>query len=69
MFTVSNYPDGMTSRDWAHIDGVEHHVDCPQHENSFHCEDCFQDFDFDPDCECDTLYLSKEDIELEKLGL
>jgi hypothetical protein len=53
---MSNYPDGMTSRDWAHIDGVEHHEDCPQ-------------FDFDIYCECDTLYLSKEDIELEKLGL
>jgi hypothetical protein len=69
MFTVSNYPDGMTSRDWAHIDGIEHHEDCPQHENFFHCEDCLQDFDFDTDCECGTLYLSKEDIELEKLGL
>lgn len=55
--TMSNYPDGMTSRDWAHIDGIEHHEDCPQYE------------DFDMDCECDTLYPSKYDIELEKLGL
>ena len=54
---MSNYPDGMTSRDWAHIDGIEHHEDCPQHE------------DYDMDCMCDTLFLSKEDIELEKLGL
>ena len=41
---MSNYPDGMTSRDWAHIDGIEHHEDCPQYE------------DYDMDCECDTLY-------------
>jgi len=57
VFEMSNYPDGMTSRDWAHIDGIEHHEDCPQYE------------DFDMDCECDTLYPSKYDIELEKLGL
>ena len=30
---MSNYPDGMTSRDWAHIDGEEHHEDCPYHED------------------------------------
>ena len=54
---MSNYPDGMTSRDWAHIDGIEHHEDCPQYE------------DYDMGCECDTLYPSKYDIELEKLGL
>ena len=54
--TMSNYPDGMTFRDQEYLDGVEHHEDCSQ-------------FDFDIYCECDTLFLSKEDIELEKLGL
>ena len=62
MFTVSNYPDGMTSRDWAHIDGEEHHEDCSYHED-------FQGINNASECESDTLYLSKEDIELEKLGL
>jgi hypothetical protein len=54
---MSNYPDGMTSRDWAYLDGGDHHEDCLQYEN------------FTEDCNCDTLYPSKEDIELEKLGL
>ena len=72
-----NYPDGMTSKDWEHIDGEEHHQDCPHEfyfqgiDNSSQCycgvvigeEDC------ECDCMCDTLYPSKEDIELERLGL
>ena len=52
---MSNYPDGMTSRDWAYLDGEEHPEDCPQYK------------DYDRDCECETL--SKYDIELERLGL
>ena len=57
---MSNYPDGMTSRDWAYLDSGDHHEDCPQYEDSQ---------DFYNDCICDTLYPSKEDVELEKLGL
>ena len=55
VFEMSNYPDGMTSRDWAYLDGEEHPEDCPQYK------------DYDMDCECETL--SKYDIELERLGL
>ena len=74
---MSNYPDGMTSRDWSHIDGIEHHEECPQHEDFQDlviCKDCIHDkceceCVFNMDCECDTLYPSKYDIELEKLGL
>ena len=74
---MSNYPDGMTSRDWAHIDGVEHHEDCP-HEESFqginnasecYCGIIIGEDACECDCMCDTLYPSKYDIELEKLGL
>tara|TARA_R110002020_G_scaffold43504_1_gene126327 strand:+ start:433 stop:600 length:168 start_codon:yes stop_codon:yes gene_type:complete len=36
---------------------VEHCMDCPQYE------------DADMNCECDDLYPSQYDIELEKLGL
>ena len=75
---MSNYPDGMTSRDWAHIDGIEHHEDCPQHEsfqgitiaNVCYCDVIIgSEDDCMCDCMCDTLYPSKEDIALEKLGL
>tara|TARA_Y100000401_G_C8236749_1_gene180921 strand:- start:47 stop:352 length:306 start_codon:yes stop_codon:yes gene_type:complete len=30
---MSNYPDGMTKRDWESIDGIEHHYLCHQHED------------------------------------
>ena len=74
---MSNYPDGMTSRDWAHIDGEEHHEDCPHHEefqgldssSICYCDVRIGEDDCLCDCMCDTLYLSKEDIELERLGL
>ena len=71
---MSNYPDGMTSKDWENIDGGEHHQDCPQHPDylrplsDIRClKDNWEDVDIY--CECDTLYPSKEDIELERLGL
>lgn len=71
---MSNYPDGMTKRDWEYLDGRDHHEDCPEN----------LDFDHDPPdaccehdkngrcgcgCRCEELYPSKYDIELEKLGL
>jgi hypothetical protein len=91
---MSNYPDGMTSRDWAHIDGEEHHEECYSHPDYEHfcqlkgdglvhddygnggvcdeehdeCDIC-KSIECRCDCKCDTLYPSKEDIELEKLGL
>ena len=79
MFTVSNYPDGMTSREGAYLDGGDHHEDCPQHEDFQGITDvseCYcpsataggEDYCI-CDCICDTLYPSKEDEELEKLGL
>lgn len=46
---MSNYPDGMTSRDWAYLAGDE-------------CEYCEVD-----ECECEAM--TKEDIEIERLGL
>ena len=75
--TMSNYPDGMTLRDQAYFDGIEHHEDCP-HDDDFqginNASECYCDIvigeaDCECDCMCDTLYLSKEDIELERLGL
>jgi len=33
---MSNYPDGMTSRDWAHLDGDEHHEECYSHPDYEH---------------------------------
>lgn len=32
---MSNYPDGMTSRDWAYLDGDE----CEECENDCTCEE------------------------------
>jgi hypothetical protein len=78
VFEMSNYPDGMTSRDWAHIDGIEHHEDCPYHDDFQginNASECYcgiiigEDDMCVCDCMCDTLYPSKYDIELEKLGL
>ena len=75
---MSNYPDGMTSRDWAHIDGIEHHEDCPYHDDFQginNASECYcgiiigEDDMCVCDCMCDTLYPSKYDIELERLGL
>ena len=57
---MSNYPDGMRSRDWAYIDGDEHHEQCPQHEDS----DCDES-----DCKCDQYELTAGDIALENAGL
>ena len=54
-----NYPDGMTSRDWAYLDGGDHHEQCPQHEDS----DC------DGQCECDQYVITDGDIALERAGL
>ena len=31
---MSNYPPGMTSHAWEHIEGKEHHSDCPEHEDN-----------------------------------
>ena len=28
-----NYPPGMSSRDWAHIEGGQHFPSCPAHED------------------------------------
>ena len=74
VFEMSNYPDGMTSRDWAHIDGIEHHEDCPQHEDFLcPCEESGYTINEEDicvcECMCDTIYPSKYDIELERLGL
>ena len=79
---MSNYPDGMTSRDWAHIDGIEHHEECPYHDDfqginnvgECYCGVVISEIGDDDDicvcdCMCDTLYPSKYDIELERLGL
>ena len=74
---MSNYPDGMTSRDWAYLDGGDHHAACPHHEyfqgidnsSKCYCGIVVGEDDCQCDCKCDTLYPSKEDIELEKLGL
>ena len=75
--TMSNYPDGMTSRDWAHIDGDEHSEDCPHHEDFQginNASECFcgiviGEDDCECDCMCDTLGMSEYDIETERLGL
>ena len=74
---MSNYPDGMTARHWAHIDGDEHHIECPHEEyfqginnaNECYCGIVIGEEDCECDCMCDTLNMSKEDIELERLGL
>ena len=74
---MSNYPDGMSPRDWAHIDGEEHEEDCPQHEDfqginnlsECYCGIVIGEGDCECDCMCDTLVMSEYDIELERLGL
>ena len=78
---MSNYPDGMTSRDWAHIyDDDGHNPECPQHEDFQgidNSSECFcgiviGEGDCECDCMCDTLdprSMSEYDIELERLGL
>jgi hypothetical protein len=74
---MSNYPDGMSSRDWAHIEGDEHSDECPQHEDFQginNASECFcgvviGEDDCECDCMCDTLVMSEYDIETERLGL
>ena len=76
---MSNYPDGMTSRDWAHIDGDgdEHSAECPQYEDfqginnasECYCGVVIGEDDCECDCMCDTLVMSEYDIETERLGL
>jgi hypothetical protein len=63
---MSNYPDGMTSRDWAHIDGDEHHEQCPQHEDFI-----IGTSESNPvhECECDQYVMTDGDIALERAGL
>ena len=73
------YPDGMTKRDWQHIDGAEHHEACnlneetraewwlnicPRHECL--CGGHVTEAQF---CTCECSCPTKEDIELEKAGL
>ena len=75
--TMSNYPDGMTRSDWAHIDGEEHSEVCPHHEDfqgSNNSSECYcgiiiGEDDCECDCMCDTLGMSEYDIETERLGL
>ena len=31
-----NYPPGMTREDWKHVDGEQHHPECPLNENYEH---------------------------------
>ena len=60
---MSNYPDGMTARHWAHIDGDEHSPECPQYEdfqginnaNECYCGIVIGEDDCECDCMCDTL--------------
>jgi hypothetical protein len=91
---MSNYPDGMTRSDWAHIDGGDHHDDCPQSPDyEFFCvmkedgqvydghgrgeicdemhDECSicESINCRCDCDCENLFPSKYDIELERLGL
>lgn len=35
-----SYPDGMTKRDWQHIDGEQHHPQCPMHEDNYGWHEC-----------------------------
>ena len=51
---MSNYPDGMTARHWAYLDGGP---------------ECECDDDDDDDCTCDRQELTAEDIALENAGL
>ena len=80
--TVSNYPDGMTSRHWEYLDGDpemgdEHNEDCPHDEgfqginnaNECYCGNVIGESDCECDCMCDTLVMSEYDIETERLGL
>ena len=67
---MSNYPDGMTKRDWSHLDGRDHHEDCPENLDFDHTHCVLQgDRCVSCECCCEELYPSKYDIELEKLGL
>ena len=74
---MSNYPDGMTVRDWAYLDGGEHHEVCNLNEDTRSkwyevarseclCGGYVTDAQF---CSCDCSCPTTEDIELEKLGL
>ncbi len=46
---MSNYPPGMTSEDWRHIDGEDHHQNCPLHEANWdhHCQHMTQRVEWD----------------------
>lgn len=51
---MNNYPPGMTSKDWQHIDGEQHYRQCPVSEDYSH--DCSKDAaeylrpEFSPPC-------------------
>jgi hypothetical protein len=62
---MSNYPDGMTARDWQHIEGVP---DCEEQGHWFNrqgfCRQCGQpDCNFDPDAKRDR---EREEQDIEK---
>ena len=71
------YPDGMTKRDWQHIDGADHHEACNLNDETRSawwesarteclCGGYVGDAQF---CTCECSCPTKEDIELEKAGL
>lgn len=54
---MSNYPDGMTKKDWAYLEGGDHHEDCPHHEY-------FQGIDNSSECYC-GIVIGEDDCQCE----